>query len=58
MLHTCSHTTTQACIFEWLRIRAACPTCRLPLLNRGGGGEAVQEGGATGEGEVAGEVEA
>ena len=48
----------QACIFEWLRIRAACPTCRLPLLNRGGGGEAVQEGGGAVVGEVEMEAEA
>eukprot|EP00955_Chlamydomonas_euryale_P087794 364325-Chlamydomonas_euryale.AAC.1 len=41
-----AHFFHQACLFEWLRIRGACPTCRLPLRRSAPQGEgAGQEGG-------------
>jgi hypothetical protein len=39
-LHADQHFFHQACLFEWLRIRACCPSCRLPLRGREGGGGA------------------
>ena len=56
------HYFHKGCLFEWLRIRASCPTCRLPLrrpaqATAGQGPEAgaVQE--ASGQGQGTGEQE-